>query len=189
VYTVQAGDTLSGIAQTYGVSVQEIVEANNLANPDMLNVGQNLIIPGHFVSPTAVPPTEEVSTEDAPPTAVPVSDTAPPSLPTLTPSGPAVVEIQQVLGPNTLAAEMAIVHNRGGPANLEKWTLSDAEGNYFIFPTLILFSDGEVRIHSATGKNTPRDLYWGRTAPAWHSGELITLKNAEGNAVDTYIVP
>jgi len=39
------------------------------------------------------------------------------------------------------------------------------------------------------GQNTPTDLYWGRTVPAWHSGELITLKDAAESVVDTYIVP
>jgi LysM repeat protein len=187
VYTVKAGDTLSGIAQTYGVSVQDIVAVNNLANPDVLNIGQELIIPGHFISPTAAPPTEEAATEKASPPTAPASDVPP--LPTLTPSGPPVVEISEVLGSDRLAVEIVIVRNRGGQASLERWTLSDAEGNVFIFPALTLFTDGEVRIHSAAGENTPSDLYWGRAVPAWHSGELITLNNAEGNVVDTYIVP
>jgi LysM repeat protein len=189
VYTVKEGDTLSSIAQTHGVSIQDIVEANNLANPDMLNIGQELIIPGHFISPTAAPPTEEAATDEASLTTAPASDALPAPLPTLTPSGPPVVEIWQVLGSDRLAVEIAVVHNRGGLASLENWTLSDVEGNVFIFPALTLFADGEVRIHSATGQNTPSDLYWGRSAPAWHSGELITLNSAEGNVVDTYIVP
>jgi LysM repeat protein len=184
IYTVKAGDTLSSIAQTYGVSIQEIIEVNRLANPDVLNVGQELIIPGRFITHTAVPPTEAAS-----PTTAPASDPPPLSLPTLTPSGPPVVEIWQVLSPNMLATETVIVRNRGGLASLERWTLSEAEGNTFIFPALTLFTDGAVRVHSAAGENTPSDLYWGRAAPAWHSGELMTLNNAEGNMVDTYIVP
>jgi LysM repeat protein len=183
---------LSGIAQAYNVSVQEIVAVNSLANPDVLNVGQQLIIPGHFVTPTAAPPTTESPTGSSPsetsPTQAP-PDSPAPSLPTLTPSGPAVVEIWQVLGEGNLATETVIVRNRGGLANLEGWTVSDAEGNTFAFPALTLFTDGEVRIHSAEGQNTPADLYWDRTSPAWHSGELISLQNAEGNTIDTYIVP
>jgi LysM repeat protein len=193
VYVVKEGDTLSSIAQAYGVTVQEIVEANGLANPDVLNVGQELVIPGHFITPTAPPPTEPAPTEDpssaASPTVEPPPDALPSPLPTLTPSGPPVVEIWQVLGPDRLAAEMVVVRNRGGLVSLEKWTLSDAEGNVFIFPALILFTDGEVRVHSSAGQNTPTDLYWGRMAPAWHSGELITLKDTEGTTVDTHIVP
>jgi LysM repeat protein len=44
-YTVQSGDTLFRIAQRFGVTVQAIVTANNLSNPDSLSVGQQLVIP------------------------------------------------------------------------------------------------------------------------------------------------
>lgn len=45
VHTVERGETLFAIAQRYGVTVQAIVDANNLANPNQLDVGQQLIIP------------------------------------------------------------------------------------------------------------------------------------------------
>lgn len=45
VYTVRSGDTLFTISQTFGVSISDIVAANNLADPDRLEVGQELIIP------------------------------------------------------------------------------------------------------------------------------------------------
>ncbi len=51
VYTVQPGDTLGSIAAQFGVSVDDIIAANNLADPNMLSVGQQLIIPG--VAPLA----------------------------------------------------------------------------------------------------------------------------------------
>jgi murein DD-endopeptidase MepM/ murein hydrolase activator NlpD len=44
-YVVQPGDTLGTIAQRYGVSLETIVEANTLVNPNLLDVGQNLVIP------------------------------------------------------------------------------------------------------------------------------------------------
>ncbi len=44
-YIVQAGDILSVIAEKYSVSIEAIVEANNIANPDALEVGQALNIP------------------------------------------------------------------------------------------------------------------------------------------------
>lgn len=44
-YVVQAGDTLGIIGQKYGVSVEQLVQANNLANPNVLEVGQSLVIP------------------------------------------------------------------------------------------------------------------------------------------------
>lgn len=45
IYTVQAGDTLMIIANRYGVTVEQIVEANTLINPDYLEIGQVLQIP------------------------------------------------------------------------------------------------------------------------------------------------
>jgi LysM repeat protein len=44
-HTVQAGENLTTIAQRYGVTVQAIVAANNLTNPDRVAVGTVLIIP------------------------------------------------------------------------------------------------------------------------------------------------
>ncbi len=44
-HVVQSGDTLFVIAQRYGVTVDAIVQANNMANPDALQIGQELIIP------------------------------------------------------------------------------------------------------------------------------------------------
>lgn len=46
-YTVQPGDTLRSIAEQFGVSVEALLDANNLtpAEADALRVGQELIIP------------------------------------------------------------------------------------------------------------------------------------------------
>lgn len=47
-YTVRPGDTLSRIAQSYGVSVDSIMRANGIYNPNHIYVGQQLKIPtGH----------------------------------------------------------------------------------------------------------------------------------------------
>ncbi len=42
---VQGGDTLGIIAQRYGVSLEQLTDANQLANPNLLEVGQTLTIP------------------------------------------------------------------------------------------------------------------------------------------------
>lgn len=188
VYTVQEGDTLLAIAQAYGITVEEIVEANGLADPNMLSIGQELIIPNVPAPPSPSEPSAEAPTEasDEPSPTAPPLPTAPP---TPTPTGPPLVEIWQVLGSGDLMAEVVIVGNRGGVVSLEGWTLSDAEGNAYTFPALTIFTDAEVRVYSGMGDDTPRDLYWSLNAPAWNGGELITLRDATGSAVDTYIVP
>lgn len=41
-YTVKAGDTLSAIAKKYKTTVKKLVELNNLKDPNVIKVGQNL---------------------------------------------------------------------------------------------------------------------------------------------------
>jgi len=59
-YVVQPGDTLSKIARQFNTTVQAIVQANNIANPNLIFVGQVLTIPTGSVpppvDPTAPPP-------------------------------------------------------------------------------------------------------------------------------------
>jgi LysM repeat protein len=49
IYTVKSGDTLSGIASRYGISWQDLYNANKSvigSSPSNLSVGQRLVIPG-----------------------------------------------------------------------------------------------------------------------------------------------
>jgi murein DD-endopeptidase MepM/ murein hydrolase activator NlpD len=46
IYIVQSGDTLSGIARTFGTTVDALMTANSLSNPSGLQPGQQLTIPG-----------------------------------------------------------------------------------------------------------------------------------------------
>ncbi|EEU29696.1 LysM domain protein [Limosilactobacillus coleohominis 101-4-CHN] len=43
-YTVQSGDTLSGIANQFATTVQNIAQLNDIANPNRIYVGQRLLI-------------------------------------------------------------------------------------------------------------------------------------------------
>ncbi|KJS50884.1 MAG: hypothetical protein VR66_00325 [Peptococcaceae bacterium BRH_c23] len=46
VYVVKTGDTIYKIAKRYGTTMQAIILANNLRNPDLIYPGQILFIPG-----------------------------------------------------------------------------------------------------------------------------------------------
>jgi len=44
-YLIQAGDTLSAIAENFGITVRDIMDANNITDADLINIGQQLTIP------------------------------------------------------------------------------------------------------------------------------------------------
>jgi LysM repeat protein len=56
-YTVRRGDTLGAIAAKFGVTVQKLMEDNDIANERLLQVGQVLLIKGE---PPRTPSPEEV---------------------------------------------------------------------------------------------------------------------------------
>jgi N-acetylmuramoyl-L-alanine amidase len=45
-YTVQPGDTLSGIATRHGTTVAALAGANDIADPDHIRAGTTLVLPG-----------------------------------------------------------------------------------------------------------------------------------------------
>ena len=61
IYAIKEGDTLIPIARQFGVTVQEIIDANGIADPRRLRIGQEIIIPvrpeesGPTVVPTPTP--------------------------------------------------------------------------------------------------------------------------------------
>ena len=44
-YLIQAGDTLTSIAESFGTTVEDIMKANNITNADIINIGQQLNMP------------------------------------------------------------------------------------------------------------------------------------------------
>jgi LysM repeat protein len=159
VYVVQAGDSLSGIALKFDLPVEALAEANGIEDPNVIKVGQELIIPG----PTAIP------TSTVPPTTTP------------TPNVPPKLEIVEVIGRGAPATETVIVANRGRSVFLKEWTLRDSQGNVFIFPNLFLAEGTEVRIHTGQGDDTATHLYWNRDTAVWEEqGDTVVLADERG---------
>jgi LysM repeat protein len=55
-YTVQPGDTPSGIARRFGVSTPALMAANDISDPRKLYVGKTLVIPSGGADPAPVTP-------------------------------------------------------------------------------------------------------------------------------------
>lgn len=81
-HTVRRGETLYAIARDYGVDLEALVEANRLANPNLLYVGQRLALPGSGAP--ASPPA--AATPTPAPTPRPTQTPAPTPTPTAVPS-------------------------------------------------------------------------------------------------------
>jgi murein DD-endopeptidase MepM/ murein hydrolase activator NlpD len=63
-YVVKPGDTLTGIALRYNITVNELLESNNLVSPNLIMTGMTLKIPtGEQVVPYSPPSPEEVDEE------------------------------------------------------------------------------------------------------------------------------
>lgn len=159
VYVIKPGDSLSGIAAKYGLTVDELAKANDISDPNVIRVDQQLVIPGPTFAPIA---------------------TVPPTL-TPTPDIPPELEVVEVIGRGAPGQETVIVANLGPGVDLEQWTLRDGRGNAYIFPKLYLASGAEVRVHTGNGENTPEHLYWGRDTAAWEgAGVRVILADARG---------
>jgi LysM repeat protein len=199
VYVVQPGDTLGKVALEFDISVEELMAANGLTDPNVLEVGQTLAIPVGPISTlapsdTPLAPETAVSgdTTTSPPSSTPQAGTLAP-LPTSTPvpggSGETQLAIRGVIGAGNPAEERVTIVNIGGDVSLAGWTLRDSQGNVFFFPALSLFQGGAVTVHTKTGANTVTDLYWNQTAAIWESGEQVVLADPAGVVHTTFVVP
>lgn len=112
-YVVQAGDSLSRIAQRHGVSASRLAEANNISDPNLIRVGQTLVIPGAAEPrPDRAPDTPRPSpspkpAEEAAPEPVPAPAEPPAEPPAAADAFPYTVRTGDTL--ETIARDFAIL--------------------------------------------------------------------------------
>lgn len=172
-YVVRPGDTMGNISIELGVSIDALLSANHLTNPDTLSAGQVLIVP---VTP-GVDNTEAPSQSGS--SATPT--------PTAAQDAPAV-DIRGVTGAGNLDTEAVRLLNSGGVADLAGWTLDDGQGHAYTFPAFTLH-DGAVSVHTRAGTDTVIDLYWGLSEAVWLPGKVITLRDNTGKMQSTFQIP
>ena len=117
-YTVQAGDTLFDIALHFEVSLEELMEINEITDPSTLSVGQTLVIPGQESS--VVPEG----------TATPEGEAA-----TATPSAEGVYVVQEGDYPGSIAEQLGISVEELMEANGITDPTSLVVGQELIIPT------------------------------------------------------
>jgi LysM repeat protein len=169
VHTVQFGDTLDSIAQLYGVTLEALMEANEISDPAAIGVGQALAIPANTngSNPSA-------STGEAP-----VYSSSNPQL-----------EIFSVVGAGDLPTERVVIRHVGEQQiPMAGWKLRSSDGDEYSFPALILYKGGTVNVHTAAGVDSVGDLYWGRAGAVWLPGNGVVLLDPQGNEHVVFTIP
>ena len=182
-HVVEAGDTVFGIAQQYGVYPGDILIVNDMDENALLRVGDVLIIPVEGCAALSTP------TPTLPPTNTPfaLTRTTVPAMPAATAVNAEVV-IADVANWGNVNDEVVEIRNLGNVVNLQGWTLSNERGDVFRFPEFRMQPNSRVLIFSRQGPNTPAALYWGRETPAWQEGETVTLADSTGQVQATFQV-
>jgi LysM repeat protein len=169
-YLVKSGDTLGSIAVQYGVSIETLMTMNpQIEDPNTLMPGMELILP------------------------TPEATVAPgANYPTITPGGDAVFPwpiLVAVLSPGKLPEEALRITNAGASIQLQGWKIRAGTGEEFTFGDFHLVTAGAVMIHTAAGKDSPVDLYWGLTEPLWKAGAEVMLVDSAGNVRSVLVIP
>ena len=85
-----------------------------------------------------------------------------------------------------LGDEYVVFANDGDdPLDLTGWTVEDEAGASYAFPDGFRLDAGErVTLHTGSGTDTERDLYWGSGSPIWNNGgDTVIVRNSQGDVV------
>lgn len=139
-------------------------------------------------------PTTSVALPVTPPnvaTAIPQpsATSAPTNTPAPNPTARlAKVVISTVSFPGQRLREQVVFANEGDQINLNGWSIKSSNGNTYAFKNVSIAKDGFLNLYTTNGSDTSTALFMNRAEPAWVVGDSLTLLNAEGQTVNTYVV-
>ncbi len=172
-HQVQPDETLSEIAQAYGVDVETILQLNGKTDADSLGTGEIIYVPA---------PTHE------PPEATSVSQITQPSGVEIISDGD--IKIDSVIGVGDLGTERVVLKNiSNGRQSMAGWQLRDNNGHTYVFSQATLYGQGAISLNTRSSVETSLELFWGLSEAAWQVGEVVTLFDAMGKEVDRYQIP
>ena len=179
-YRVRAGDTVGRIALQFNLTVEELMEANEIGNPNKLAIDQLLFIPGK----QSLEPTQRLMATDSMTSNVAVLEPDPSVVSELS----HMLEIRSVISAGDLESEKLMIANWGRTVSLLGWSIVSSSGDTYDFPALRLHESGQVTLHTVVGNNTVTDLYWGKLQSVWNSGITISLIDPSGNSHTSYVI-
>ena len=180
----------------------------------LLDIGDILIIPlegcpvDQLLPPTDIPPptteggeepdeTDDSSDntadnidatpdENVTPSVTPTPTETPIPTVTLAPTAAnAQIEIVDVEGIGDITTEGVVIRNNGNTTDISGWTLSDSDGNTYVFPEgRRLFSGASVTVNTRGGENTAILFFWGLDEAVFgdsaSGSEVVVLANRDG---------
>ncbi len=183
-HTVQRGETLSSIAEQYGVNVWYIAWLNDISDPSLIFVGQQLTIPAPGeVIPSPTPPPAAPTATSPPPAPAPTDTPAPP------PAAPTDTPAPQPTSPP--ASNWQFIPNGGyaGAPNLGLTrvygTITDSAGNPVNGYRLKLNCYGNVFISYPSGPSP--DPCEGLPTTGWAPGFYDFTVATQARTMDCYI--
>ena len=164
-YVVQTGDSLSAIADRFGVSIAAIVAANDLANPDFVFLGQRLVIPQSGEPSADTPATPAASVSEG-------------------------IRLSVIDGGGELTREsISVVNDSDLAVNLQGWKLEREGGLAYTFGNMLLFPGSGVLVYTGSGTDTSVAVYWNQTGAVWQPGAQARLVNPQGAEVARLAAP
>ncbi len=200
MHVISEGDTPFGVAEQYGANGFAVMAVNGLTEEtaSALQIGDILIVPLEGCPLEAVLPEDEPTATETPAeteaTEEPEFTLTPSPSPTITlapTARNAQVEIVQVIGAGDITLESIEIRNNGPMVDMSGWTLSDAHGNIFVFPSdRRLFTGGQLTVSTRVGEDTAIVLFWGRNEAVFgEPGDTVTLANTDGVVQATLRLP
>jgi len=165
VYVVQAGDSLSAIADRFGVTIAAIVAANDLANPDFVFSGQRLVIPQAGAQANNAPATPAAVVSEG-------------------------IRLSVIDGGGDLTREsISVVNDSDLAVNLQGWRLEREGGPAYTFDNVLLFPGSGVLVYTGSGADTSVAVYWNQASAVWQSGAQARLVNPQNTTVAQLSAP
>ena len=185
IYALQPGDSLLSIANRFGVSIEQLMAANHLTNPDLVVSGQRILIPPSTAFLPSVPP-DQLPADDAQVSSQRAVDASTP-----VPTSPSFdVKIAGITSAGALSSEAVQIANYSSLViNLDGWRIESEHGAVYTFGALSLFPGSGVVLFSGSGTDTSVALYWNQPQAVWQSGETARLYNSEGDLLSQFQVP
>lgn len=143
-YTVQPGDTLLRIANLYGLTVRQLVQINNITNPDHIIPGQQLTVFTQPLTETAPAQTQEAT--PMPADALPTPEVTVEAQLAVAPTEIATVDgVPYTIQPGETLASIALSHGVTWPAIVQANNITDPNqimpGQTIIIPNAAAVTD------------------------------------------------